>query len=171
MLYPLDDGNVHITKNKANPKEATNMKDFEKDYAAYEELKAAYDKAAETKDEAGQQAARDGYKAWAEGVEAKGKDYAQTFRIYKDARDNGNSRLDISEPHETRNIPELIANFRKYGVTEFTFSSGWSSAVEAGWEFLQNGCELAGMVEVFTSYTAFMSEEHEKKPAYLFRVK
>ena len=146
------------------------MKNFENDYAAFEEIKAAYDKAESAKDEAGQEKARADYKVWAETIEAKGRAYADTFRIYKDARDNGNSRLDISEPHETRNIPELIKNLKEYGISEFTFSSGWSSAIEVSWEFLQNGCELAGMVKVFTGHMAFMSDERETAPAYLFRI-
>jgi hypothetical protein len=143
------------------------MKEFERDYAAFEKIKASYH---ESLSEEEKEKVRADYKAWADGIEAKGKDYADTFRIYKDARDNGNSRMDISEPHEHRDIPQLIANLKEYGVTEFTFSSGWSSAIEASWEFLQNGCELAGMVEVFTGHTAFMSDEKETAPAYLFRI-
>ncbi len=146
------------------------MKDFERDYAAFEDIKADYDNAELDKDEAGMEKARADYQTWVAGIEAKGRAYADTFRIYKAARDNGNSRLDISEPHEHRNIPELIANLKTYGVTECTFSSGWTSAIEASWEFLKNGCELAGMVEIFTGHTAFMSDEKETAPAYLFKI-
>ena len=146
------------------------MKAFENDYAAFEEIKAAFDKAEEAGDREGQEKAREDYKVWAEGIEAKGRAYADTFRIYKDSRDNGNERLDISEPHETRNIPELVKNLKDYGITEFTYSSTWSSAIEASWDFLQNGCELAGMVEVFRNSTKFMTEEREVKPAYIFRI-
>ena len=145
-----------------------NTKGFEKDYAAFEEIKAAYDNA---KDEAGQERARADFKAWVEGIEAKGRSYADTFRIYKDSRDNGNERLNISEPNEYRDIPELITDLRGSGIRDFTFSSRWSSAIEASWEFLQNGCELEGMVEIYTSNTKFMSEERSTTPAYLFRIK
>ena len=146
------------------------MKEFEKDYAAFEGIKADYDRAEAAKDEAGQEKARADYRAWADGIEAKGRDYADTFRIYKDSRDNGNPRLDISEPHHVRNIPELVKNLRDHGVTEFTYSSTWSSAIEASWEFLRNGCRLAGMTEVFTHCTKIFSDEHETVPAYLFRI-
>ena len=146
------------------------MSEFEKDYAEFEKIRAAYDEAEAAGDRAGKEKAREDYKAWADGIEAKGRGYADTFRLYKDSRDNGNRCLDISEPHETRNIPELIKSFRKYGITEFTYSSTWSSAIEASWDFLQNGCELAGMVKVFTTSTRFMTDEHEVKPAYLFRI-
>ena len=144
------------------------MKEFEKDYAAFEEINNRYD---EGLSEEAKETVRADYRAWADSIEAKGRDYADTFRIYKDARDNGNERMDISEPHETRDVPKLIANLKAYGVTEFTYSSTWSSAVKDGWEFIQNGCELAGMVEVFTGSTKFMSDEKETTPAYLFKIK
>ena len=144
------------------------MKDFERDYAAFEEINNRYHKSLSEEEK---EAIRADYKVWADGIEAKGRDYADTFRIYKDARDNGNSRMDISQPHETRDVERLISNLRSYGVTEFTYSSTWSSAVEDGWKFIQNGCELAGMVEVYTGSTKFMSDEKETAPAYLFRIK
>ena len=146
------------------------MNDFEKDYAEFEKIKEAYDKADAAGDRAGQEKAREDYKAWADGIEAKGRGYADTFRLYKDSRDSGNRCLDISEPHETRDIPELIKRFKGYGVTEFTYSSTWSSAIDASWEFLQNGCELVGMARIFANSTRFMTDEHEVKPAYLFRI-
>lgn len=146
------------------------MKDFEKDYAAYEELKAAYDKAYEAKDEAGQEAARAGYKVWEEGIREKGEDYARIYKLYEEARKAGNEHIDIHDTIYTRDIEGLVADFREFGVERFTFSSTWSSAVERGWEFIKNGCTLEGMAEINSEYTAFMSDEREKKPAYIFRV-
>ena len=143
------------------------MKEFERDYAAFKEIDEAYQSAT---DEAGKEAARADYKAWAESIEAKGKAYADTFRIYKDARDNGNDLLNISEPWQTRDVAGLIANLKAFGVTEFTFSSSWSGAVNTSWEFLQNGCELAGMTEVYNGLTDWHMNR-ETTPAYLFRIK
>ena len=144
------------------------MKEFERDYAAFEEINNRYD---ESLSEEAKEAIRADYHVWADGIEAKGRTYADTFRIYKDARDNGNSRPNIAEPHQTRDVPALVKAFRDNGIEEFTYSSTWSSAVEVGWEFLQNGCELAGMVEVFSGFTKSFSDEKEVVPAYLFRIK
>ena len=144
------------------------MKDFERDYAAFEEINNRYD---ESLSEEAKEQIRADYKVWADGIEAKGREYADTFRIYKDARDNGNSRPNISEPHQTRDVAALIKSFRDNGVSEFTYSSTWSSTVEVCWEFIQNGCELAGMVEVYSGLTKSFSDEKEMVPAYLFRIK
>lgn len=145
-------------------------KDFEKDYAAYEELKAAYDRAYGAKDEAGQEAARADYKTWSEAISAKGEDYARIYKLYEDARKAGNEDIDIHDTIHTRDIAGLVRDLRKFGIGRFTFSSTWSSAVEDGWEFVKNGCTLEGMKEINSEFTAFMSEEREKKPAYIFRV-
>ncbi len=144
------------------------MNDFERDYEAFELINSRYH---ESLSEEEKDVIRADYKVWADKIEAKGRDYADTFRIYKDARDNGNHRMNISEPHQTKDVERLIANCRTHGITEFSYSSTWSGAVEEGWKFIQNGCELAGMVEVYTGNSKFMSDEKETIPAYLFKIK
>ena len=59
---------------------------------------------------------------------------------------------------------------RKAGVKMFTFSSTWSSTVETAWLFLQNGCKLEGMAEINGTCQAFMSDEYERVPAYVFSI-
>lgn len=154
--------------NKHSKERGKNMNDFEKDYAAVKEIDNSYN---ESRNEKAKEQVRANYKVWADGIEAKGREYADAFRIYKNSRDNGNSRPNISEPYQTRDIPILIKAFRDNGITEFTYSSTWSSAVNVGWDFIQNGCELAGMVEVYSGLTKHFSDEKEIVPAYLFRIK
>ena len=81
-------------------------------------------------------------------IQAQGKPFELLYSLYAAAMKVGNEYIDISELHEYQDAATLIASFRKYGVEAFTFSSGWSSAVESAWTFLQNGCTLAGMVEI-----------------------
>ena len=52
----------------------------------------------------------------------------------------------------------------------FTFSSTWSSAVETAWLFVQNGCKLEGLVQINGTCQAFMREEYERVPAYVFSI-
>ncbi|WP_406040089.1 hypothetical protein [Succinimonas sp.] len=66
--------------------------------------------------------------------------------------------------------PGLIAAMRENGIEKFTFSSGWSRAVETAWLFQKNGCALEGLAEICSRYTEFGSDEHEKACGYLFRV-
>ena len=103
-------------------------------------------------------------------IQAQGKPFELLYSLYAAAMKVGNEHIDISELHEYQDAATLIASFREYGVEAFTFSSGWSSATESAWAFLQNGCTLAGMVEINGKHKAFGSDEYEKRPAFLFRV-
>ena len=140
---------------------------FETTYAQMQELKKAYEAAG---DEAGKEKARAGHHALMEGIEGLGAGACRIWREYETARENGNDRLDISEVVWEKDVESLISCMRENGISEFTFSSGWSSAVETAWLFTQNGCELAGLIEVNGSMNYFAGE-HEKKHGYLFRVK
>ena len=83
------------------------------------------------------------------------------FKMYEDAQDRGNEYIDLHDVIWDKNVPTTIDRLRKAGVKTFTFSSTWSSAVETAWLFVQNGCKLEG---------AFMSEEYERVPAYVFSI-
>ena len=140
---------------------------FETAYAQMQELKKSYEAAA---DGAGKEKARAGYNALMEGIEGLGAAACRIWREYETAMENGNARLDISEVVWEKDVESLISCMRENGISEFTFSSGWSSAVETAWLFTQNGCEVAGMAEVNGSMNHFAGER-EKKHGYLFRVK
>lgn len=144
------------------------MKNFEKEYEIYEGIKKAFDAAS---DEAGKDAARASYQEWAAGVDAKGKAYADTYRMYQDAREAGNSYIDVRDSFFRITEQEFIDQLRSLGVEFFTFSATWSSAVESSWAFVQAGCTVEGMVQVFTGFTkGFGSTEPETRPAFLYKV-
>ena len=141
-------------------------KDFEKDYNTHTELKARYDTAYNNKDEAGMDKVRSEYQAFKQTIDEKGSDYIQMFNLYKEAKDRGNAYIDINDV--VRNPEELIANFRKFGIEKFTFSSTWSSAVKVAWEFVKCGCKQEGIIEINGQFTEFMSNDYERVPAYVF---
>ena len=88
-----------------------------------------------------------------------GKPFELLYSLYAAAMKVSNQYINISELHEYQDAATLIASFREYGVEAFTVSSGWSSATESAWAFLQNGCTLAGMVEINGPHKAFGSDE------------
>lgn len=143
---------------------------FTETYAKDQEIEARYDAAELKNDSAAMEQARADHFALEAGIQAQGKPFERLYSLYAAAMKVGNEYIDISELHEYRDAKELIDSFREYGVEAFTFSSGWSSATESAWAFLQNGCALAGMVEINCPHKAFGSNEYEKRPAFLFRV-
>ena len=143
---------------------------FAETYAKDQEIEARYDAAELKNDLAAMEQARTDHFALEAAIQAQGKSFERLYSLYAAAMKVGNEYIDISELHEYRDAKELIDSFREYGVEAFTFSSGWSSAAESAWAFLQNGCTLAGMVEISGQHKAFGSNTYEKRPAFLFRV-
>lgn len=143
---------------------------FAETYAKDQEIEARYDAAELKNDQAAMEQARTDHFALEADIQAQGKPFELLYSLYAAAMKVGNEYIDLSEMHEYRDAKELIDSFREYGVEAFTFSSGWSSATESAWAFLQNGCTLAGMVEINGPHKAFGSDEYEKRPAFLFRV-
>ena len=143
---------------------------FAETYARDQKIEARYDAAELKNDQAAMEQARADHFALEASIQAQGKPFELLYSLYAAAMKVGNEYIDLSELHEYRDAKELIDSFREYGVEAFTFSSGWSSAAESAWAFLQNGCTLAGMVEINGKHKAFGSDEYEKRPAFLFRV-
>ena len=143
---------------------------FAETYAKDQEIEARCDAAELKNDQAAMEQARTDHFALEASIQAQGKPFELLYSLYAAAMKVGNQYIDISELHEYQDAATLIASFRKYGVEAFTFSTGWSSAVESAWTFLQNGCALAGMVEINGPHKAFGSDTYEKRPAFLFRV-
>ena len=143
------------------------MNIFEKTYAQVQEAHKAYDAAT---DEAGKEAARTLYHEATAAIEALGSTACRIWREYEVARDSGNIYLDISEVVWDKDVEALISCMRDNGIDHFTFSSGWSSAVETAWLFQKNGCRLEGLIEINSRHKDLFTDEQEKAHAYLFSI-
>ena len=142
------------------------MEMIERFYGRSEELEKKFDAAEKVGDAQTMQACRDAYQELVKEVRAEGEAFGDMMRLYSDMKNHGNSRLDLSGTYWK---PEkILKTFREFGVTEFTFSSTWSSAIQVAWAFTQMGCTLEGMIEIYGSGRKLMSNEYEKVPAFLF---
>lgn len=92
------------------------------------------------------------------------------YQLYEEARNCGNEYIDFHDVIWEKNVEKMITNLRKNGISHFTFSSGWSSAVDTAWLFIQNGCTLEGLIEINRPSINFETGEHEKAHGYLFRI-
>jgi hypothetical protein len=103
-----------------------------------------------------------------EEIGAKGDAYAFVYRLYQEMKEVGNEHIDL---HDTiRDEAKMIETLRSLGVESFTFSSGWSSAVETAWIFKENGCQLEDLIQINGDLKGLGEEGYEKAPAYLFRI-
>ena len=141
---------------------------FEAAYQQDLKIRTAYFAAKEANDEVGIEAARAAMKALADSINEKGDIYVRISNDYIDSRRKGNELLDFHNVIWEDHVAALIDCMRENGIEKFTFSSGWSSAVEIGWLFIQNGCKLEGMTQISGDEVLFGNGERERKPAYVF---
>ncbi len=144
----------------------TKMEMIEKFYGQHEELNKKYEEAEKAQDEKGMSACRKAYQGLLKEIRTKGTGFSNMMKLYSTMKKRGNSRIDLNDIY--REPEKLIATFRDFGVTEFTFSSTWSGATETAWAFTKLGCSLKGMTEIHGSGQDFMTGKYETIPAFLF---
>ena len=146
----------------------TKMEMLERFYQRHEELERKFDAAEKAGDTKAMDACQDSHQNLLQEVRVEGEAFGDMMRLYSDMKKHGNSHLDLSGTYQE---PEkILKTFREFGVTEFTFSSSWSSAIQVAWQFTQLGCTLKGMTEIYGSGQKFMSNEYERIPAYVFEI-
>ena len=144
----------------------TKMDMIERFYGRNEELERTFAAAEKAGDAAAMDACQDSHQNLLQEVRVEGEAFGDMMRLYSDMKKHGNSHLDLSGTY--REPEKILKTFREFGVTEFTFSSSWSSAIQVAWQFTQLGCKLKGMTEIYGSGQKFMSNEYERIPAFLF---
>ena len=83
---------------------------------------------------------------------------------------NGNETLDFNYVVWKSDVEPILADCRRFGITEFTISSTFSSLVEIIADFVERGCRLDGIVKVKAPYTDTVTGEKKVLPAFLLRV-
>lgn len=146
----------------------TKMEMLERFYQRHEELERKFDAAEKAGDTKAMDACQDSHQDLLQEVRVEGEAFGDMMRLYSEMKQQGNSRIDLSGTY--REPEKILETFREFGVTEFTFSSTWSSAIQVAWAFTQMGCTLEGMTEIYGSGRKFMSNEYEKVPAYIFKI-
>ena len=142
---------------------------LEQVYTREEELERAYEASKAAGDEAGMEKARNEYQAMKKEVlETEDADFGFAYRLYKQMKECGNKFIDLSIV--IHDEVGTLQTLRKYGFEHFTFSSGWSSAVESAWIFQQNGCRLEGLIELNSIHKDWTTGEREKVHGYLFSI-
>ena len=127
-----------------------------------------FNEAEKANDEKGMGVCREGYQELLQEDRAEGEDFSSMMRLYSEMKQRGNKLLDVSGSYTE---PErIIQMFKEFGVTEFTFSSNWTNAMDTAWAFTKMGCNLKGMVEIYRDNKKFMNNEYEKGPAFLFKM-
>lgn len=143
---------------------------FEEAYQQELKIRAAYDAAEAAGSEEGKEAARAAiHELWG-SIATKGQVYTRIYQDYKNSRDRGNKDIDLHDVIWDKDVPDMIACMRENGIERFTFSSGWSSAVETAWLFQENGCKLQALIQINGDEDIWNDGQYKKAPAYLFSI-
>ena len=145
---------------------------MEKIIAMYEENRkneAAYDAAEAANDQDKMEAERTRHHELCLEARDNGKDFCFMLRLYTSMKERGNVVIDLNDVHENQ-VEEVAGILLKFGVKKFTFSSTWSSAISAAWEFCQHGFTMGGMIQINSECQDFRTGEWKKAPAIVFTV-
>ena len=82
---------------------------------------------------------------------------------------NGNDRIDFSGALHESDTETILADCRRFGVTEITVSSTWSGVVDRVAAFVDGGWRLDGMVKVKGDSVDYRTGERITVPALLLR--
>ncbi len=68
------------------------------------------------------------------------------------SKEAGNDLMNFAEVIWDYDIDAIIENCRRFGISEFTISSTFSSLILTIAEFQKRGCKLEGLVEINSRY-------------------
>ncbi len=110
----------------------------------------------------------DAYRDWYKEYNAKGTFFQLLYREYKEARENGNTEMNINRSL-CQQADEVAKCLKENGVTRFTFSSNWNGAIKDIWELQKLGYKMMGMTEVNDEIDSF-TKERKMMPAFIFEL-
>lgn len=110
------------------------------------------------------------------GMKYKDTDIAPEFgQAYFYSKSAGNRLLNFAEVIWEKDVEQIIANCRRFGISDFTISSTYSGLLTTLAEFEKHGCHMVRLTEVYANYYAFTGNfeeepQHEVIPAILMRL-
>lgn len=103
-------------------------------------------------------------------VNSHGAAVAEAVRIYTDSRKRGNAAPDIDHSLYAATPAEVVSFYRENGIQELTISSTWTDAVQTIADFVEAGCKLIGVREVYVGAPSFRTNEYKKGPAVVLTI-
>lgn len=108
------------------------------------------------------------------GIKYSEIDVNPTFgAAYFYSEEAGNDLINFGEVIWDYDIDEILENCRRFGITEFTISSTFSSLIVTIAEFQKKGCKLEGLIEInsrFDDWKSCFEGETKKERIPAFKI-
>lgn len=108
------------------------------------------------------------------GIKYSEIDVNPTFgAAYFYSEEAGNELINFGEVIWDYDIDEILENCRRFGITEFTISSTFSSLIVTIAEFQKKGCKLEGLIEInsrFDDWKSCFEGETKKERIPAFKI-
>lgn len=144
---------------------------FAEDFARETDIRNAYQKAKSCSDEAGMEKARQDMQNLRDEQNARPHHYLRFYWFLMDMKERKETRLVLGRDSlPTDAIPDLVEDFKAWGITEFAFASGWTNTLEIAWAFQEAGFQMEGMIRVREA-NLWDDEPERTLPALLFKLK
>ncbi len=106
-------------------------------------------------------------KAAENGLRFKDIDVNSTFATaYFYSLDAENELINFAEVIWDYDIDPILENCRRFGISEFTISSTFSSLITTITELQKRGCTLDGLAEINSRYDDWKTGKKERIPAF-----
>ena len=89
------------------------------------------------------------------------------------SKEAGNDLINFAEVIWDYDIDEILENCRRFGITEFTISSTFSSLIVTIAELQKKGCKLEGLIEInsrFDDWKSCFEGETKKERIPAFKI-
>ena len=96
--------------------------------------------------------------------------YPVFAKAYFNSIEAGNDMIDFWDALCNEDIEPILAECKRFGITEFTVSSCYSSIVERISAFVDSGCEIMGIAKVKAKFFDIWTHERAVIPAFLLRI-
>lgn len=94
-----------------------------------------------------------------------------TVKAYRHSVETGNKRMDFSDISRTDEIPQVVADLRRFGIKEFSVSEQSTALMRALAAFEASGCKVTKMTLAKDTSRAWDTNEFPEVPAIKLLVK
>ena len=94
-----------------------------------------------------------------------------TYKAYRHSRESGCKRLDFADITHEDDVPQVVADLRRFGIKEFSVSDQSTALMRTLATFEEHGCKVTKMTTAKSNFRHWNEENYHDVPAVKILVK